>query len=682
MFDRLTSAAEKGRRIVPFVLLIAVVWLNLYIGREFFTVETSARMNSMQGFWVAMARWAGSAWWTPTWWPYWDAGMPFEYTYAPGIPALTALIAKLQGVSELRALHMLSGLVFTLGPAALYLSLWRLTRSAAWSFAAAVAYSILSPALLIAPNQSFAFSTLWSAERLYLIADWDELPHMGALVLWPIAVLCLFRIIETRRWSWVATGALVMSAMVYASAFGTTLLVISALCVIAATGLTRSTLALIGITGALTYLASCLAIPPSLMRLIRIAADSHGHGWSAKSWTSLALTALVWTILLPWLHRRVKDSYLRFFILFTTTSLLIVWMYDFLGHQFIPQPDRYKLELSLGLAVACVFSLRPIWKRLTSPLQLALLTLLVALAAEQIVAQRIFAKNDLWGRDITQTIEYRAAKWMDAHLPPDARVMLPGSMAQWLNAFSQRPQWTGGSWATAPNPKQQRALEAVYGEQGAIDGSLTWYRAFGVQAVAVSGAKSPEFWKPFADKTKYNGKLQVLWTEEDTTLYRVPVRIQSLAHAIPEDARSTNNWDAIKHYVAALDAERLPGLTFKWESPNQAKIEGNVLTGEAVSVQLTHHAGWTATANGHTAPLESDGIGLIWIRPPCNGSCKIDLIYTGGAELILSRWASSITLLALAMILIWSRNRSVLISVHSRPVTEILIPRTSTNEST
>jgi hypothetical protein len=657
VFERLTHASEKGRRVVPFVLLIAVVWLNLYIGREFFTVETSARMNSMQGFWVAMARWAGSAWWTPTWWPYWDGGMPFEYTYAPGIPALTALIAKLQGISELRALHVLSGLVFTLGPAALYLSLWRLTRSVPSSFAAAVAYSILSPALLIAPNQSFALSTLWNPERLYLIADWDELPHMGALVLWPIAVLCLFRIIETSRWSWVATGALVMSAMVYASAFGTTLLVISALCVIAATELTRSNLALIGITGTLTYLASCLAIPPSLMTLIRIAADSHGHGWSAKSWTSLALLGVVWTILLPWLHRRVKDIYLRFFILFTVTSLLIVWMYDFLGHQFIPQPDRYKLELSLGLAVTCVFSLRPIWKKLTSPLQLALVTLLVALAAEQIVAQRVFAKNDLWGKDITQTVEYRAAKWMDAHLPPHARVMLPGSMAQWLNAFSQRPQWTGGSWATAPNPKQQRALEAVYGEQGAIDGSLTWYRAFGVQAVAVSGAKSPEFWKPFADKTKYNGKLQVLWTEQDTTLYRVPVRTQSLAHAIPEDARSTDNWDAIKHYVGALDAERLPGLTFKWEGPNQAQIEGDVLNGEAVSVQVTHHAGWTATANGHAAPLESDGIGLIWIRPSCNGPCKIDLTYTGGAELILCRWVSFITLLALAMTLIWSCNR-------------------------
>lgn len=190
-----------------------------------------------------------------------------------------------------------------------FFSLWRLSLRPSWSFAAAVAYSLTSPALVLTPNGPFSFPALWSTERLYLIYAWDELPHMAALALWPVAVLCLFRVLETQRWKWIAAGAFLTAALVYASAFGATLMVLSAACLLAASTFSRSGLVALAVTGSLGYLASCVALPPSLIGLIQTAAKAAGHGWSAKSWTALALVALVWTLLLPWRTRTSASSY-------------------------------------------------------------------------------------------------------------------------------------------------------------------------------------------------------------------------------------------------------------------------------------------------------------------------------------------------------------------------------------
>jgi hypothetical protein len=77
--------------------VVGLFWLNIYICRDLFFSEYTGHMNSMHGFWIAIARLRTLHWWEPGWWPYWDGGMPFEFTYAPLIPGLTALCAELGG---------------------------------------------------------------------------------------------------------------------------------------------------------------------------------------------------------------------------------------------------------------------------------------------------------------------------------------------------------------------------------------------------------------------------------------------------------------------------------------------------------------------------------------------------------------------------------------------------------
>ncbi|MBI1355132.1 MAG: hypothetical protein GC160_12355 [Acidobacteria bacterium] len=653
------SWAHRGpvtRWVPPLLAAGVVAWLNLYIVRELFSIETTARMHSMHGFWTALARLGGQSWLEPTWWPYWDGGMPFEYAYAPLLPGTAALLSRLPGVDELRAVQIVFGLILVLGPTLLYLGVWRLTGSATWSFVAAVFYSLFSPALLLAPNQSFGLQELFNSERFYVVIEWDDGPHMTALALWPLAVLSLFRLFETRRWSWLAGGVLVMSAMVYASAFGATILAISTVCVLGALGFTPKNMALAGLAGALTYLGACAWLPPSFVRVIREASDFHGQGWTVGSWTALALIALAWAVVRPWLMRRVADSRLRFFVLFSLTCLLIVWLFEYGGRQFVPLPGRYKMELAVGLSLTAAFALRLVWSRPARPFQVALALTALAFCAEQTVSVRRWAKTAIVERDITATIEWRIAQAVDANLAPGEKVFLPGSAAQWLNAFSEHLQWSGGSWSAAFNLAQQRARDDVYQEVGDLRRSMAWFRSFGVSGVVVGGPDSPEFWKPFVDPGKYEGHFEELWADQDTTLYRVPLRTTSLAHALPAGSQTTEDWATVLPFAAALQAERMPGLQLSWEGVNEVRIAGEVRPGEIVAVQINHHPGWMATVGDREVRLEKDGLGQMWLQPGCDGDCSIRLRYTGGAELWACRGISAITLLGMFGLLLWDRG--------------------------
>ena len=48
--------------------------------------------------------------------------------------------------------------------------------------------------------------------------------------------------------------------------------------------------------------------------------------------------------------------------------------------------------------------------------------------------------------------------------------------------------------------------------------------------------------------------------------------------------------------------------------------------------------------------LERDGLGLMWIRPGCNGACEVDLAYDGGWELRLCHYLSLAAIAALLLL--------------------------------
>ena len=95
-----------------------LLWVNAYVCRTWFFHPT-AQMNSLHGYWAALAR-LGDGWLHATWWPFWDFGIPFEFTSAPLVPAMTAAIAASRNVPHLMALQAVSAIFYCAAPVSLF----------------------------------------------------------------------------------------------------------------------------------------------------------------------------------------------------------------------------------------------------------------------------------------------------------------------------------------------------------------------------------------------------------------------------------------------------------------------------------------------------------------------------------------------------------------------------------
>lgn len=655
-----TPAAARFEWCAAALYAVGLVWINLYVCRELFFVPVAA-MNSMHGFWAAVAKWADGSWFQSNWWPYWDCGIPFEFTYAPLVPGLTSIMAGLRGVPEILGFQSVTGLVYCLGPLTLFVMAWRLTKAPGYSFLAALFYSLTASTELLVPDGQFSFRHFWDARRLYLLSVWDDTPHALALAIFPLVVLFLVRSIRERRPIFYAAAAVSISLATLASAFGPVMVTTAALCllfVLRRESYGSNILLTLGI-GAYGYAISSPFLSPAVIGAIHTAsARGEGGQWTAGSWTALAIVVLGWVVLWRYLPHWTRDWRLQFFTLFAYLTSSIPMVATYLHRSFLPQPNRYKFEMEFALALLAIFGVRRLVQRAPQTWKIALLFVVLALAGEQVVSHRKFAKNVLRSGDLTRTIEYRAAMWAQQNLD-GVRIMMPGSIGMWANTFTSIQQFGGESWSMAYNPIQQRGVDAVYAaaESRELDAqfSVAWLKAYGVGAVCVSGPHSPEFAKSFSHPDKFEGVLSALWRESDTTIYQAPQRTTTLAHVIPEGAildrppAGPGDIRGLAHLAAALDDPSLPLVDFRWDGRNRIHIRANAGPREAVFVQVSYHPGWHAAAGSRRLELFRDGLGLMWFRPGCNGACDIELRYDGGWELRLCRLVS---ILAVAGILV------------------------------
>ena len=218
-----------AQRIAAAAYAAVLLWVgSLYISRDLLFAQTTP-MNSMHGFWAAIARWADGSWFTPNWWPYWDCGIPFEFTYAPVVPALTALIAAIFHLTHDLAFQSVTVLAYCLTPVTLFLMAWLWTRSPGYSFLAGLFYSLTGPTRILAPDDPFLWRSFWDARRFYLVSVWDDTPHVLALGLLPLAILFLSLSIRKRRLIYYAAAAVSMAAATLTSVFGLTTVAMAAI---------------------------------------------------------------------------------------------------------------------------------------------------------------------------------------------------------------------------------------------------------------------------------------------------------------------------------------------------------------------------------------------------------------------------------------------------------------------
>lgn len=642
--------SERARRnLLHAGIAIGIFWLNAYVLREMFTREYIDQLHSIEAAYISLARYIGENWRDLTWFPLWYGGIPYQNTYPPLLHLLSALVAAVFQAAPGTAYHGTSAALYALGPVALYAFAVRLSGSVLTGFLAAVCYSVVSPSALLVRTIANDLGQAYWGRRLQDLVVWGEGPHVSGLTFFPLALLAIHVAWEKRTRATSLLAALAMAATVLTNWLAAFTLAMGVACLVA----TQLTKRVVIHTAGLGVLAYCLAapwIPPSTVAIVQRNARTVGSTYH-ESYGKLVLmlaAAAVTVVALSLLFRKLRlPAMWQFAILFSAiTSAVTLGAYWF-KVQLLPQPERYHLQMEMGLCLLAAAAVAQLLARAPRPVMALVLIAIAAASVVPVRQARRTAKTYLKPIALNEHVFGRLGRWLHEKRFQE-RIFAPGAKTFWLNAFTDTPQFDGGFIQGLTNMQMQQGWYAINLLESQ-EGVVLWARAFGIQAIVASSAQSPDPYPTMQHPEKLKG-LEVLWEDTTETLYRIPQRSTSLARVIPSEAvvAKFENTESIVPYVTALEDVKLPLATLRWQNRHAAVIEGNLEPGQVISLQMSHHNGWKATVNGGPRPVKPDGLGQMIVDPSCQGSCRIDLSYDGGAEMQIVRLLPWMALLALA----------------------------------
>ena len=549
-------------------------------------------------------------------------------------------------------------MLFRSGPVCLFLFAWKSSKLLHAGFLSALLYSLFSPSLLL-PAVRHDIGCWHNARRLQTLVHYGEGGHNAVLSLLPLALLCAYLAVTRRNFVWCATTGILFGALVLTNAFAAVDLAVGIvlIAILQPPGSRLRSLALLAGIGAAAYLWISPLLTPDLVRTIRTNSLLMGGYRYTPLVVGTGLLILAGAFALWYLTRRWANWFDRFAVLFAYVFVAVLVLAHFAKIAILPQPERYDLEMEMGLCLAVVFGARHLLALAHPRARSAVLALFLVFLAWQALCYRDYAAGLIQSIDMTRTIQYKTAKWIDANLK-GLRTMVSGDTGTWFNVFSDNPQLGAEHEPFSPNWMADIAVYTIYTGENAGDRdaeySILWLKAYGCHAITVPGPQSREDYRPFRNPRKFEGVLPLLWHDEDDSIYAVPQRSKSLAHVIPADSAVMRppihglDVPEVARFVAAIENPALPPADFSWQSDTRARISAEAHPGQVVAVQVSYDPGWVATSNGRPAAVTRDGIGLITLHPSCDGRCEIELSFDGGAQRKICLGLSAFVMLGVA----------------------------------
>ena len=347
----------------------------------------------------------------------------------------------------------------------------------------------------------------------------------------------------------------------------------------------------VAISSVLGYVLAAPLLPPSEFALV--AQNTQWMDQAGKMTPAKFLIIVTGLGVLAAASHATRDrltAYARFTLLFTFLTAAIVLGKSWGGFSLIAQPTRF--HLAMEMAIVMVIGSLAVFVRMWhgAPLVLAALLSLWQVGEYRAYARKIIKREPPYERS-----EYKIAHWLDQHAEGN-RVMVPGSVSFWLNAFTTTPQIGG---CCDQNYLFQAPRTAVF-EIGSDDGagnraaaiSITWLKTVGVKYVAVSGPLSTEEYKTTHHPHKFDGVLPKRWQDGDDAIFEVPGRRNSLAHWVTKSETITRepingiDTEPLTAYTAAMDDETRPQATLQWTDSRTVQIHGHPRPGDLLSVQI------------------------------------------------------------------------------------------------
>jgi hypothetical protein len=622
------------------VCALLLFLLNAILIRELFAVEYLDQMGSIEGAYIGISRYMLANWRDLSWFPLWYGGIPFQNTYPPLLHAVVAMVSWIFGSSPAWAHHAVSAAIYALGGAAVLWLAYSLSRNWRTAVLTGLLYSVFSPSPYLVTAIRQDLGGVLYPRRFQNLIQYGEGPHLLALLLIPAALALLHRALERRGPINYSLAALACAAVALTNFLGLFALVAMAGCYLLSREFRPADWARSAAIGGGAYALACPWLPPSTLLAVRTNAQWVGGvysmGWRQAGWLVAGIAAILLAARLLMAAGAARD--LRFW---TLASLAFCWIAlpAFWFHSYaLPQPERYQLEMEMAL---CGLGATLASRRRAS------VAAMIALCVFAGIGTRRYAREHVHSIDITKTVEYRMARWLETNARAE-RVFLPGSAYIWLNAFSTQPQLGGGFDQGITN----QLLPAVFFQTfsglnaGDREGQITvsLLKAFGVHEVAVGGPASREFYRPYRNPDKFKGVLPEVWREGDDVIYRIPHRSASLAHVmrrgdLPQPLPDVTRVEGLARYLAALDNSAFPETEIIEERPGAFSVAAQLHREQILSIQMSYHRGWTARAGGREVPIRPDALGMTVAEPFCEGRCMVEFEYTGGAEMFAAKAA-------------------------------------------
>jgi hypothetical protein len=628
----------EGRAYVSDIMLGLVLFvataLTVY---PLFTGDFTRNWGSIEAAYISDSIFVAKNFPSVGWFPFWYGGLPFHLSYPPLFIYAVALLQAISGSSVGHSYRILSGIAYSAAPVALYLLAKYLTKNKRAGFLAGLDYSFV-PTFLPLPYSI-------APSHVGILTFYGEAPHFFGFTLTLLALWQLMRCMnKPTRFRSVSAAALMACVTLtnlvalYGLAFLVLVAVITEVVYRNDKGLRAFALA-----GLITY--GLVAFQYDL-EFIRSSAQVSAETAGGVRYSLLLLPALLIAVVIV---RRFFSRYLTrrpntkpsFFIALWLVLLgvIVIGRVWFNLPQLAPQPNRYVPEFDAGVSLLiglvivkmdkAALSLRGIGAESIRMVRRGWIlgSLLILVLVSVLFLMPISLNATQPSTSLAGVPEYQIANWLSAHVN-DESVFATGSVAFWLNVFSNVRQVRGGSDQGATNTWWAAVTyQILTGPDPEV--SILWAQAWNVKYIVVTYPNASTEYHDYIHPDKFSGTLPLRFYFEGNGVFEVPLAHPELVEAL--SARDAASLNPISDVLDRRGLSAYVQLTQN-ETNSDAKVEYNIVNPDlltisvtnatpdtAVLVKMTFDPRWQADLNGKPVKISQIGPDFMVTCPRVEG---------------------------------------------------------------
>jgi len=666
-------------RIVSLVSPIAVFLVNLVLAYPLFSGEYTAYIGSIESAFISDARFIAENYPNLTWNPLWYAGFPFHFSYSPVLPYLTAVAHyAYPSISVPQAYRIITALSYCLCPSTLYIFVRYLTKRDIAAWIAAATYSIApSTMYFVIPSLgNFASSFSNAPQSIVVLTIFGEGPHIATLAACPIAAVAFLHALRNPRLRNYVFVALATAYVALTNLLGFLSLFLILLI------LFYSELILGNAMKKLKTALLCLVIAYGLVAfqydISFVTMEAKYTATAPQPSFPLATTFIFVLIATPfvWIFssyvgkRRSLQPLLVSSLWFSVFAIITCIWYFYLI-PLAPQANRYIPEADMGFAIllgTMLASVLPVQKqgiRLSIPArpQVLLKGITVTIILVLLVFSSLPFLQSSWTLtkptvDMTNTPEYVISEWLSEHIY-DERIYATGTVAFWLNVFSDVPQLRGGSDAAGINPWWAHVTYQINtGSNGSL--AVLWCKALNIRFVVVNYPNASTPYPDYIFPRKFEGILPLRFFYKGFGIFEVPLARPELVQAVRwndfqrlQPISSVLDYRSLEAYVDLVEGSN-GGAECKYEilRANEITIEvSNSKEDTALLVKMTYDDLWKAFVDNNEISITAVGPHFMLLHPNLSGNYLIRLTYMRSMYELIGLAITVCTLLVIGIVI-------------------------------